>query len=72
MVINLEQTSTKFKPGSKSTLANGEPTTNATFANTLQGEFVPIQLIYGGKISKNLARDEFLESFSLSINLMRK
>ena len=23
MVINLEQTSTKFKPGSKSTLANG-------------------------------------------------
>ena len=38
----------------------------ATFTITLDGNFLPLQLIYGGVTSKNLPRVEFPSSFSLS------
>ena len=61
MVINLDQTLTKFVPGSSHTLAkvgstnvpvagaNDKRMITATFAVRLSGSFLPIQLIYGGK-----------------------
>ena len=68
MVINLDQTPTNFVPGSSHTLAkvgstnvpvagaNDKRMITATFAVTLSGSFLPIQLIYGGKTSKSLPR----------------
>ena len=61
MIINLDQTPSKFVPGCNKTLAKkgcksvpiaGSPDKRmftATFSITLTGEFLPIQLIYGGK-----------------------
>ena len=43
-------------------------TITATFAILLQGDFLPLQLIYGGKIRKCLPRFKFPEKFSLSYN----
>ena len=43
-------------------------TITATFAVTLSGAFLPIQLIYAGKTSKRLPRYKFPKSFSLSTN----
>ena len=40
----------------------------ATFAITLDDHFLPVQLIYGGKSSKNLPRVNLPKSFSLSAN----
>ena len=40
----------------------------ATFAVSLSGTFLPIQLIYGGKTKKSLPRYKFPSSFSLSVN----
>ena len=40
----------------------------ATFTTTLDGHFLPVQLIYGGKTSKSLPRVNFPKSFSLSAN----
>ena len=39
-----------------------------TFAITLSGDFLPIQLIYGGKTEQSLPRFKFPDSFSLSVN----
>ena len=39
-----------------------------TFVITLKGDFLPIQLIYGGKTAPSLPRFKFPESFSLSVN----
>ena len=75
MVINLDQTPTKFVPGSSHTLANVGSTNvpvagandirmiTATFAVTLSGRFLPIQQIYGRKTSKSLPRVDFLIRF---------
>ena len=80
MVINFDHTPTKFPPGSKQSLAkvgstsvpvagaNDKRVITATFAVTLSGNFLPIQLIYGGKTSKSLPRVEFPESFCLGVN----
>ena len=40
----------------------------ATFTITLDGKFLPPQLIYGDKISRCLPKFEFTDSFSLSFN----
>ena len=40
----------------------------ATFAITLSGNFLPMQLIYGGKTVQSLPRFQFPNSFSLSVN----
>ena len=39
-----------------------------TFIVTLDGQFLPMQLIYGGKTLKSLPNFEFPDSFSLSVN----
>ena len=39
-----------------------------TFAVTLAGPFLPIQLIYGGKTRKSLPKYRIPTSFSLSVN----
>ena len=81
LIINLDQTPTKFVPGSNSTLAKTGSTNvpiigmsdkrmiTATFAITLNGTFLPMQLIYGGKTKQSLPRGvRFPDSFSLSVN----
>ena len=40
----------------------------ATFAITYDDQFLPIQLIYGGKTLQSLPRFEFPKAFSLSAN----
>ena len=40
----------------------------ATFTITLDGHFLAVELIYGGKTSKSLPRVNFPKSFSLSAN----
>ena len=39
-----------------------------TFAVTLSGNFLPMQLIYGGKINQSIPRYNFPENFCLSAN----
>ena len=41
----------------------------ATFTITLDGDFLPLQLIYAGKTKICLPRAQFSSSFSLSFNL---
>ena len=72
---DLDQTPTKFAPGSKSTFAKADCTSvleggandkcmiTVTSAITLSGQFLPIKLICEGKTSKSLPRVEFPESF---------
>lgn len=80
MVINLDQTPMKYCQLSKRTQAkigskrvplaasDDKRTFTATFAITLSGSFLPMQLIYGGKTKKSLPRVKFPDSFSLSVN----
>ena len=80
LIINLDQTPSYLVPCKKHTMA-AKGSTNvtiagasdkrsiaATFAITLSGEFLPMQLIYGGKTEQSLPRYKFPESFSLSVN----
>ena len=81
LIINLDQTPTKFVPGSNSTLAKTGSTNvpiigmsdkrmiTATLAITLNGTFLPMQLIYGGKTKQSLSHGvRFPDSFYLSVN----
>lgn len=80
MVLNLDQTPSKYVPTSNKTMAKqGSKTVpikgstdkrsiTATFTITLEGHFLPIQLIYAGKTKKSLPRVDFPKSFSLSAN----
>ena len=80
LVINLDQTPSKFVPGCNKTLAEkgsktvsiagstDKRTITATFAITLSGNFLPIQLIYGGKTSKSIPAVAFPPEFVLSAN----
>ena len=66
MIISLDQTPSKFVPGCNKTLAKkgcksvpiagsaDKGMVFATFSITLTGEFLPIQLIYGGKTNKSI------------------
>ena len=57
--------------GSKNALIKGSTDKrmiSATFTITLDGNFLPMQLIYGGKTKKCLPRVQFRSSFSLSFN----
>ena len=40
----------------------------ATFAVTLSGELLPVQLIYRGKMEQSLPRYKFPDSFCLSVS----
>ena len=80
LVINLDQTPSKFVPGCNKTLAEkgsktvsiagstDKRTITATFVITLSGNFLPIQLIYGGKTSKSIPAVAFPPEFVLSAN----
>ena len=80
LVFNLDQTPSKYiqssrytmgKEGAKSVSICGssdKQSITATFIVTLDGSFLPMQLIYGGKTSKSLPSVEFPEGFSLSAN----
>ena len=78
MVINLDQTPSKFVPGCNKTLSKkgcksvpivgstDKRMITATFSITLIGEFLPIQLIYGGKTS--IPAVSFPSDFVISVN----
>ena len=80
LIINLDQTSTKYVPVGRTTLAKKNTKTvpikgssekctiTAMFAISLQGDSVPMQLIYGGKTRKCLSRFKFPKKLSLSYN----
>ena len=80
LIINLDQTLTNYLPVGRTTLTknntktvpakgiSNKRTITATFAISLQGEFLPMQLIYGGKTRKCLPRFKFPEKLSLSYN----
>ena len=79
-MINLDQTPSPMFPERKHTMALKESKNvtiagatdkrniTATFAITLSGNFLPMQLIYGGKTVQSLPRFQFPNSFSLSVN----
>ena len=80
LIMNLDQTPSYLVPCKKFTMAkkgssnvtihgcDDKRTITATFVITLSGEFLPIQLIYGGKTLQSLPRYQFPPSFSLSVN----
>ena len=83
LIVNLDQTPTKYVPVGRTTLgkkntktvpikgSSDKRTITATFAISLQGDFMSVQLIYGGKIRKSLPRFKFVEKSSLSYNETR-
>ena len=80
LIMNLDQTPLKYVPVSHRTMAkrgaksvsiagsSDKRCITGTFVITLDGNFLPIQLIYGGKTKQSLPRYKFPESFSLSVN----
>ena len=80
LVMNLDQTLLKYVPVSHNTMAKkGVKSVSIagsgdkrgitdTFVTSLDGTFLPIQLIYGGKTKQSLPRYKFPESFSFSLN----
>ena len=80
LIINIDQTPTKYVPVSRSTLAkknskavaikgsSDKRSITATFFITFRGKCLPMQLIYGGKTTKSLPRFKFPDDFSLSVN----
>ena len=80
LIMNLDQTPSYLVPCKKFTMAkkgsnnvtihgcNDKRTITATFVITLSGEFLLMQLIYGGKTLQSLPRYQFPQSFSLSVN----
>ena len=80
LILNLDQTPLKYVPigrqglakkGSKSVSIAGSADKRSilgTLIITLLGNFLQIQLIYGGKTTQSLARFKFSGSFSLSRN----
>ena len=80
MILNLDQTPSKFVPSASTTLAaRGEKSIpvagssdkraiTATFTISHDGNFLPMQLIYQGTTVQSLPQFEFPQSFSLSMN----
>ena len=80
LVINLDQTPLKLVQYGNNTLAKKNSTNvtiagsadkrsiTGTFSITLSGNFLPVQLIYGGKTNQSLPRYKFPDEFSLSVN----
>ena len=79
LVMNLDQTPLKYVPVSHNMTKKGVKSVSIAgsgdkrgitgmFVITLDGKFLPIQLIYGGKMKQSLPRRKFPESFSLSVN----
>jgi len=80
LIINLDQTPLKYIPAMNHTMAkqnsknvaiagsSDKRSITGTFTVTLDGRFLPMQLIYGGKTKQSLPRFEFPKDFSLSCN----
>ena len=80
MVLNIDQTPLKYVPCGKTTMAEKSSSTvpingvsdkrmiTATFTISLDGKFLPIQLIYAGKTERSIPKIKFPKSFSLSAN----
>ena len=80
MILNLDQTPSKFAPSSNTTLAprgtksilvtgsSDKRAIRATFTINHDGDFLPMQLIYQGTTVQSLPRFDFPNSFSLSMN----
>lgn len=80
LVINLDQTPLKLvqcgsntltkKNSSNVTIAGSadKRSITGTFSITLSGDFLNVQLIYGGKTNQSLPRYKFPDGFSLSVN----
>ena len=78
--MNINQTSSKLAPTSRHTLAKKnskhvsiagssyKQAITATFGITFSNEFLPMQLIYGGKTQESFPKFDFPDSFSLSAN----
>ena len=81
MILNIDQTNSKYVFMDKATMAKKDFTSvpigglsdkrniTVTFTITLNGIWLPIQLICGGKAVQSLPKFDFLEAFSLSANL---
>ena len=81
LVINLDQTPSIYVPGCNKTLApkgaksvsiagsTDKRTITATFSITMDGQFLPMQLIYCGKTTKSIPRVSFPDGFLVSANL---
>ena len=80
LIINADQTPSKNVPARRSTLTEknvkdvpisgsaDKRSITATFAETLDGSFLPFQLIYKGKTTQSLPKIDFPDGFSLSVN----
>ena len=80
LVINIDQTLSKYVPGCNKTLApkgaknvliagsTDKRTITAAFSITMDGKFLPVQIIYGGKTSKSIPRVSFPDGFLVSAN----
>ena len=80
LIINAGQTSSKYVPVGRSASAEknvkdvlisgsaDKRSINATFAEILDGSFLPFQSIYKGKTKQNLPKRDFPDGFSQSVN----
>ena len=80
LTLNFDQTPSKNVPVSTTTLAkrnskqvrikgsDDKRTITATFTITLDGKFLGMQLIYGGKTVQSLPQFKLPQEFSLSVN----
>ena len=80
LVLNFDETPSKYvsvstttlaKQNSKQVLIKGSDdkrSITATFTITLDGKFLGMQLIYGGKTNQSLPRYQFPKEFSISVN----
>ena len=80
MTLNLDQTSLKYAPCSRQTLApknskhvaisgtSNKKAITRTFVITLDGHCLPFQPIYGGKTMTSLPKFKFPKEFSFSVN----
>ena len=80
LVINLDETLSKYVPGCNKTLApkgvknvsiagsTDKRTITATFSITMDSQFLPMQIMYGGKTSKSIPRISFPDGFLVSAN----
>ena len=80
LMLNIDQTPSKLVPSSRHTLAKEnskhvsiagssyQQAITATFGITFSNEFLPMQLIYGGKTQQSFPKFDFPDSFSLSAN----
>ena len=80
LIMNLDQTPLKYIPAMNHTMArqnsksvsipgsSDKRSITGTFTITLNGHFLPMQLIYGGKTKQSHPRLNFPDGFSLSCN----